>query len=197
MTREEKIAKLNTIRVVVTDIIATYDMGLEFTTMTTKGVTTQMGNIGQWPCFVFNLKNERLWQVVNALRTGKNVCNDEILNSLLGITLSTYRESYLEEYRITDERLISEILRQIREKLKGIKGLVDKLYVYATLESWNLQIEFFATEEALADFFVENWGTSEESYEYMSDEELDNYYNCAEEEDFYSLPYSEIGFNEE
>lgn len=47
MTREEKIAKLSKIRVVVTDIIATYDMGLEFTTMTAKGVTTQMGNIGQ------------------------------------------------------------------------------------------------------------------------------------------------------
>ena len=147
MTREEKIAKLSKIRVVVTDIIATYDMGLEFTTMTAKGVTTQMGNIGQWPCFVFNLKDEKLRQVVDALRIGKKVCNDEILNSLLGITLTTYRESYLEEYCITEERLISEILRQIRENLKGIQGLVDRLYTYATLESWNLQIEFFATEE--------------------------------------------------
>ena len=99
MTREEKIAKLSKIRVVVTDIIATYDMGLEFTTMTAKGVTTQMGNIGQWPCFVFNLKDEKLRQVVDALRIGKKVCNDEILNSLLGITLTTYRESYLEEYQ--------------------------------------------------------------------------------------------------
>lgn len=196
MTREEKIAKLNTIHVVVTDIIVTYDMGLEFTTMTAKGVTTQMGNIGQWPCFVFNLKDEQLRQVVDALRIGKEVSNDEILNSLLGITLTTYREAYLEECRITDERLILEILRQIREKLKGIQGLVDVLYVYATFESWNVQIECFATEKKLADFFVENWGTAEESYEYMSDEELDDYYNCAEEENFYSLPYSEIGFNE-
>jgi hypothetical protein len=196
MTREEKIAKLSKIRVVVTDIIATYDMGLEFTTMTAKGVTTQMGNIGQWPCFVFNLKDEKLRQVVDALRIGKKVCNDEILNSLLGITLTTYRESYLEEYCITEERLISEILRQIRENLKGIQGLVDRLYTYATLESWNLQIEFFATEEALADFFIENWGTAEESYEYMLDEELDVYYDCAEKENFYSLPYTKIGFNE-
>lgn len=36
MTREEKKAKLNSIHIVVTDIIATCDMGLEFTTMTAK-----------------------------------------------------------------------------------------------------------------------------------------------------------------
>lgn len=47
MTREEKIEKLNTISVIVTDLTVTFDMGLEFTTMTSKGVTTQMGNIGQ------------------------------------------------------------------------------------------------------------------------------------------------------
>ena len=64
---------------------------------------------------------------------------------------------------------------------------MDRLYTYATLESWNLQIEFFATEEALADFFIENWGNAEESYEYMLDEELDVYYDCAEKENFYSL----------
>ncbi len=61
MTREEKITRLNTIHVVVTDIVATYDMGLEFTTMTAKGITTQMGNIGQWPCFqtFLRIKNEK------------------------------------------------------------------------------------------------------------------------------------------
>lgn len=29
-----------------------------------------------------------------------------------------------------------------------------------------------------------------------TDEKLDDYYNCAEEENYYSLPYSEICFNE-
>ena len=31
----------------------------------------------------------------------------------------------------------------------------------------------------------------------MTDEELDDYYDIAEEEGFYSLPYVQIGFNEE
>ena len=68
MTREEKIEKLNTVSVIVTDLTVTFDMGLEFTTMTAKGVTTQMGNIGQWPCFTekcSRVRTPRLYGVGN------------------------------------------------------------------------------------------------------------------------------------
>lgn len=173
MTREEKKAKLNSIHIVVTDIIATCDMGLEFTTMTAKGVTTQMGNVFQWPCFVFNNEEKQMQQVVEALRTGKDITNDEILKSLLGETLTTVCDPYNGEFQISDDDLVSEILQMIRDNLKGIQELGSRFYVYASLESWNLQIEFFTTEENLANFFAEVFGTAEVSYESMSDEELD------------------------
>lgn len=195
MTREEKEAKLNSIHIVVTDIIATCDMGLEFTTMTAKGVTTQMGNVFQWPCFVFNNEEKQMQQVVEALRTGKDITNDEILKSLLGETLTTVCDPYNGEFQISDDDLVSEILQMIRDNLKGIQELGSRFYVYASIESWNLQIEFFTTEENLANFFAEVFGTAEVSYESMSDEELD-YYELAEEENFYSLPFVEIGFPE-
>lgn len=184
MTREEKKAKLNSIHIVVTDIIATCDMGLEFTTMTAKGVTTQMGNVFQWPCFVFNNEEKQMQQVVEALRTGKDITNDEILKSLLGETLTTVCDPYNGEFQISDDDLVSEILQMIRDNLKGIQELGSRFYVYASLESWNLQIEFFTTEENLANFFAEVFGTAEVSYESMSDEELDYYYELAEEEHF-------------
>lgn len=196
MTREEKKAKLNSIHIVVTDIIATCDMGLEFTTMTAKGVTTQMGNVFQWPCFVFNNEEKQMQQVVEALRTGKDITNDEILKSLLGETLTTVCDPYNGEFQISDDDLVSEIHQMIRDNLKGIPELGSRFYVYASLESWNLQIEFFTTEENLANFFAEVFGTAEVSYESMSDEELDYYYELAEEENFYSLPFIEIGFPE-
>ena len=196
MTREEKEAKLNSIHIVVTDIIATCDMGLEFTTMTAKGVTTQMGNVFQWPCFVFNNEEKQMQQVVEALRTGKDITNDEILKSLLGETLTTVCDPYNGEFQISDDDLVSEILQMIRDNLKGIQELGSRFYVYASIESWNLQIEFFTTEENLANFFAEVFGTAEVSYESMSDEELDYYYELAEEEYFYSLPFVEIGFPE-
>lgn len=37
MTREEKIENFNTVSVIVTDLVVTFDMGLEFTTMIAKG----------------------------------------------------------------------------------------------------------------------------------------------------------------
>ena len=33
----------------------------------------------------------------------------------------------------------------------NIQAVGDRLYAYATLEEWNIQIEFFATEEELVD----------------------------------------------
>ncbi len=197
MTREEKLAKLNSIRVVVTDIIATFDMGLEFTTMTSKGVTTQLGEVFEWPCFVFNNEDEQMRQVVDALRTGEEITDDEILNSLLGETLTTFYDLFNGDVRITDEDRISDILHEIRNNLKGLQGIGDKLYAYVSLASWNLVIKFFATEEELADYFVEVFGTAEDSYESMSDDELDEYCDWAEEAEFYSLPLNEIGFPEE
>ena len=197
MTREEKLAKLNSIRVVVTDIIATFDMGLEFTTMSSKGVTTQLGEVFEWPCFVFNNEDEQMRQVVDALRTGEEITDDEILNSLLGETLTTFYDLFNGDVRITDEDRISEILHEIRNNLKGLQGIGDKLYAYVSLASWNLVIKFFATEEKLADYFVEVFGTAEDSYESMSDDELDEYCDWAEEAEFYSLPLNEIGFPEE
>ena len=80
MTREEKIEKLNTISVIVTDLTVTFDMGLEFTTMTSKGVTTQMGNIGQWPCFVFNM-TKQIRNLLDKLHTGEEVSNELFLST--------------------------------------------------------------------------------------------------------------------
>lgn len=149
MTREEKIAKLNTIRVVVTDIIATSDVGLEFTTMTAKGVTTHVGKVWQWPCYVFNNEGEQMRQVVDALRTGKEITDDDILKSLLGETLTSCSDPFNGESRITDAELVSEILQEIRNKLKGIQGIGDRLYVYATTEIWDLEIEFLPQKRNL------------------------------------------------
>ena len=127
----------------------------------------------------------------------REYADDDILKSLLGETLTSYSDPFNGESRITDAELVSEILQEIRNKLKGIQGIGDRLYVYATTEIWDLEIEFFATEEKLADFFIDAFGTAEDSYESMADEELDDYYDWAEEADFYDLPYIEIGFSEE
>ena len=51
--------------------------------------------------------------------------------------------------------------------------------------------------DELTDFFIKSWGSDEELYENMTDEEIDDYYIKAKEEDFFSLPYQVIGFEDE
>lgn len=117
-------------------------MGLEFTTMTAKGVTTQMGNVFQWPCYVFNNEEKQMQQVVEALRTGKDITNDEILKSLLGETLTTVCDPYNGEFQISDDDLVSEILQMIRDNLKGIQELGSRFYVYASLRAGIYKLSF-------------------------------------------------------
>lgn len=195
MTRKEKIEKLKTVSVVVTDLTVTFDMGLEFTTMTSKGVTTQMGNIGQWPCFVFNM-TEQTRCLLEKLQAGEVVPDGVVLSTQLGETLTTYHDFYNGDSHFNEHKA-SQILSILREKIQNAGNIGDRLYVYASPEDWNMEFGFFTTMEELADFFTKIWGSAEELYENMTDEEVDDYYIKAEEEDFFSLPYQTIGFGDE
>ena len=195
MTREEKIEKLNTVSVLVTDLTVTFDMGLEFTTMTSKGVTTQMGNIGQWPCFVFNM-TKQIRNLLDKLHTGEEVSNELFLSTPLGATLTTHHDFYNGDSHFYENKA-SQILSILREKIQNVKNIGDRLYVYASPEEWNMKFGFFATMDELTDFFIKSWGSDEELYENMTDEEIDDYYIKAKEEDFFSLPYQAIGFEDE
>lgn len=195
MIREEKIEKLITVSVIVTDMTVTFDMGLEFTTMTAKGVTTQMGNIGQWPCFVFNMTDQTR-NLLDKLQTSEEVSDELVLSTSLGATLTTYHDFYNGDSHF-DENKASQILSILREKIQNVKNIGDRLYVYASPEEWNMEFGFFATMDELTDFFIKIWGSDEELYENMTDEEIDDYYIKAEEEDFFSLPYQAIDFEDE
>ena len=86
---KEQLEELQSIKLCVANITVTYGMGLEFTTMTNKGVATQMGNIGQWPCFKV-LVDESLKNIMNRLKSGEDVENEEFLSTSFGKAMTTY-----------------------------------------------------------------------------------------------------------
>lgn len=57
MTREERIAKLSTIKVIIANPTVTYDMGMQYDILTSKGAYTDIGNVGQWPYMKFKITN--------------------------------------------------------------------------------------------------------------------------------------------
>ena len=76
MTREEKIAKLSQIRVLVTNPVMTYDMGVQFDVITDKGALTDVGNIGQWP-FLRSGVSEKLRTIQQKLIHNEVVSDEE------------------------------------------------------------------------------------------------------------------------
>ncbi len=75
MKRKEQLEKLHLINLCVANLTVTCDMGLEFTTMTSQGVSTQMGNIGQWPCFKVHI-DDGVSDIIKRLGNGDNVGNE-------------------------------------------------------------------------------------------------------------------------
>ena len=60
MTREEKISRLSQIRVLVTNPVLIYDMGVQFDAITDKGALTDIWNIVQWSFLRFFVSDNLL-----------------------------------------------------------------------------------------------------------------------------------------
>ena len=191
MERQEQLERLHAIKLCVANLTVTYDMGLEFTTMTSKGISTQMGNIGQWPCFEVHV-DDKLSSIINTLRNGDDVENEEFLSTSFGKAMTTYSNYIENEYSFDDEKS-NEIADILKEKLSQLKYIGDRFYVYASTEDWNMTFGVFATESELEDFFISIWGTNDEIYDAMDDDEVAEWSDVAEENEWHYLPCHTIG----
>lgn len=191
MERKEKLEKLHAIKLCVANLTVTYDMGLEFTTMTSQGVSTQMGNIGQWPCFKVHI-DEELDGIMKRLKNGDEVENEEFLSTSFGKAMTTYSNYIENEYSFDDEKS-NEIADILKEKLSQLKYIGDRFYIYASTEDWNMTFEVFATESELEDYFLSVWGTNDETYDAMGDDEISEWYDVAEDNGWHNLPCHTTG----
>ena len=191
MKRKEQLEKLHLINLCVANLTVTCDMGLEFTTMTSQGVSTQMGNIGQWPCFKVHI-DDGVSDIIKRLGNGDNVGNEEILSTSFGKAMTTY-SNYIENEYSFDESKANEIVDILKEKLSRLKCSGRDFYVYASTEDWNMILEVFATESELESYFVSIWGTIDEAYDTMDDDEISEWYDIAEENGWNNLPFHTIG----
>lgn len=55
MTISEKINRLKQIRLIITNLTMTYDMGMEFTILTPRGADVNIGNYGDWPAWMLEV----------------------------------------------------------------------------------------------------------------------------------------------
>lgn len=189
MTREEKIAELSAIHIIVANPVVTYDMGMQFDVLTGVGAWTDLGNVGQWPYMHFpisdglrNLQKRLLREVVS----DEDMMQDDICKELC-----MYHDMWSGSYQLESEAL-SEALAVIRKELAAINLDGKDLYVYADLEDGNRDIRLFASYEELCNSVLTDWEDSVRPYAEMSDEEIDHWYDVAEVNDWAGILYSDF-----
>lgn len=187
MTTKEKLKKLQSIKVCVTNMVFTYDMGLQFDVMTKNGVTTHFGCFEQWPCFMIKM-DEKTRKLLDDLRLGKDVTNEEMTATDFCRNLTSYHGDQLEGDKV------EKILDAIRESLRNFQYAGDVFYAFVLPEDYYMIFKFFATKAEIEDYFVENYGSGDYLYTEMDEDEISQYYDCAEEYGWGGMPYHAIGF---
>ena len=101
--------------------------------------------------------------------------------------MTTY-SNYIENEYSFDDSKANEIVDILKEKLSRLKCSGRDFYVYASTEDWNMILEVFATVSELESYFVSIWGTIDEAYDTMDDDEISEWYDIAEENGWNNLP---------
>lgn len=191
MNREGMISKLKSIKFLITNLTLTYDMGMEFTVLTSEGGTVNIGNFSDWPVSKYRISDKirnLLTRIMNGEKVGiKDICNANLCMDLIS---SIRNDDELDPYEkgAKIKSLSSAIIKGIKE----ISPNSNFFYSYITSDIWNKQLKFFRDYESLEDFMCTELGSGIRLYNDMSDDELQYYYNCAADENWQNLmPYYE------
>ena len=191
MTRSEIISKLSKITLCVANITYTYDIGLFFDVLTSEGAASEQGyNFSQWPCFKFSI-TDNFKNIVRRIKNGEEIDGDELLNNSIIKEICTIH-GYNDSFVVCDETL-SACIEAIREEAKAIDDTLDSFYTCARIENWEVKVKFFSAYEDLILFFKEECSHLVlTGWNEMSDEELEEWYNAAEENGWEGVPYMEM-----
>ena len=192
MTTEEKIAKLSTISILVANPVYSEDLGMQYDIMTGIGSYTEMGSVGQWPFMRFKVSDD-LRALQKALLSGSILTDETLLKNDTIKEICTYHSFIYGNYLIENEPL-SNCLNIIREGLKKVDLSIDDLFAFVSLEEWDIDIRFYASYDQLTLAVKEVWGDSVEPYGEMDEDDIDYWYDVAEKNGWYGVPYASFGY---
>lgn len=169
----------NGFKICITNLVATYDMGIQYSVITSQGASTELGNFGSWPLYYLPL--DRITkEEINNVRYGLIKSKEQFFKlSFLGKLLK-YNTIISGSYDL-EENVEQKIYSKISMKIKELdEGKIDKkLYFYVAVEHWLNEVNVFYTKEDFEDFLLETWGANVIPYQDMNEEEFDQYYKMG------------------
>lgn len=189
MERNEMLKKLREVKAITTNMVATYDMGMQFDVMTSTGVCTNFGNVGNWPCYKLPITSEVIALKERVVK-GDDITSSEVLDVEVFKDLLSYTNSFQGSSWVVEGKTLETCIANLLSELKALDTNREAFYAYADLEEWSEHdIKIFTEYEDLCKYFGEVFGTDDELYEDMDDEELKYAYETAEEEGWNSVAF--------
>lgn len=186
METKDKLERLQKIDGCVVNITVTFDLGLQIDVLTDQGFLTNIGNYGQWPCFCFPMTDE-VRKLQTLLQEGKVVDNADFWALDFCKTLTNYH-TFVQGNVGLEQDHIKQIVNTLKEELIHLQGVGENFYAFAAPEDWNMDFKLFASLKDLEKYFLEVMGEPNWLYSEMSQGEIDECYNLAEDSGWGGLP---------
>ena len=187
MTRDDYLKKLSSIEnAIVCGLTLTYDMGFEFTVLTSEGAYTDLGNFACWPCSEHKVTDE-LRDIQKRLLAGNNISNEELLKNEFFEDVCTYYNPIEGTWLVEGDKL-KNTLNALRAELARLKFKGDTFYSLVRLEDWSDDAFLFASKDELRRLFFNYYEDSIYPYADMEDSEVERAYNLANEAGWDAVP---------
>lgn len=189
--------KLSEIKGLTTNIAITYDMGLQFDVFTSEGVSTNIGNVGNWPCYKMPITPE-LRELKKAIDEGKEITSEEILAISVCKDLLTYTEAYSGASWVISGDKLKACIENLKTAIKSLDTNQKSFFAFVDIEDWSQNdIKFFPTIEELNTYFTQAFGSSTYRYQDMDDDSLQEAFDTAKENDWFGVHICDFTPNNE
>ncbi len=175
MERKCILDNLSKIKIIVRNLVDTYDCGVEFDIYMSQGYTRIYGNSDQWPCMKFKV-TPSIKEFKKAIFENPCLSVEEMLKYDFCRELCTdHDEKY--GYSLLKGKALSLCIEMVKKGIANWEGSSEYIYVYASVR-WGLTILFFSSFTELSDYFFQRWGGNSVSrYDEMEDFTLENLYD--------------------
>lgn len=189
MKRDKMLKKLKEIKAITTNFVASYDMGLQFDVMTAQGVSTDIGNVINWPYYKLPITPE-LIKLKQRVANGEQVTEEDILNVEAFKDLLSYTDIYSDSTWVVEDDILKVSITNLLAELKTMDTNRDSFYAYADLEDWgDGTINLFKDYEDLCEFVSQAYSSGDRLYEEMDDDELLIAYETAKKNKWNHVNY--------
>lgn len=178
MKRAEMINKLSKITVAAAPMVKTMDMGLQYDYITSTGVGTSLGLLGNWPVYRINEIAPDQWKTIRKKIRYRTITESDFIGTGIEVIINNLHTIYGNQYAdyYGDTATVFERMLSLPEVFP------TECYCIFDVYSRGEKPEFFADINKLQSAFTDKFCKDIIKWEEMSDDEINDWAARLEED---------------